>query len=177
MGTFDLLHPGHLHLLRWCRRLAGAEGEVVATVNSDAFVERYKGRRPVMNEAARRAMVLALPEVDECEVHGDLPAIKGADEGGIGPGYPGVMAEDASSTIKYRLPRGGLLVIGADWRDRDYLAQLGVTQEWLDERGIVVVYVPLLAGYSSTKLREAMAPDGSAARAKAFVREFYPDPS
>jgi len=148
MGTFDLLHPGHLSLFRWCRRLAGEGGTVVATVNSDAFVERYKGRPPVMGERDRMALVEALPEVDECRVHRDR---QGFPTKGIDP----TPAEDASPTIGSVRPDA--IVIGADWRDRDYLGQLGVTQEWLDERGIVVVYVPLLAGYSSTALREAMA--------------------
>lgn len=137
MGTFDLLHPGHLHLLRWCRRLAGADGTVVATVNSDAFVERYKGRPAAMGEADRRRMVEAIQYVDRCFFHTEGP--------------------NAAPTIDALLPHGGAIAIGADWRDRDYLGQLGVTQGWLDERGIVVVYVPLLAGHSSTALREAMA--------------------
>ena len=135
MGTFDLLHPGHLHLFRWCRGLAGEVGTVVVTVNSDEFVERYKGRAPVMGERDRQEMVKALPDVDFCHIH--------------------THGEDASHTIRQYLPGGGLIVIGADWRDRDYLGQIGVTQDWLDERGIVVVYVPLLAGHSSTALREA----------------------
>lgn len=135
MGTFDLLHPGHLHLFRWCRRLAGEGGEVVATVNSDEFVASYKGRAPVMGQVDRRELVRALAEVDRCYIH--------------------MHGEDAKPTISLIKP--GIIAIGADWRDRDYLGQLGVTQDWLDERGIVVVYVPLLAGHSSTALREAMA--------------------
>lgn len=136
MGTFDLLHPGHIALFAWCRKLAGGD-EVIVTVNADAFVGSYKARAPVMGEDARRDVVAALADVDRCFVHE------------YGP--------DAGRTIDLALPAGGIVAIGADWRDRDYLGQLGVTQDWLDERGIVVVYVPLVPGHSSTGLREATA--------------------
>lgn len=133
LGSFDLIHPGHLRLFSWCRALAGARGLVVATVNSDAFIESYKGRPPVMGEAERQQVVQALADVDEAWIH--------------------VHGPDAGPTIDQHRPHA--IAIGADWRGRDYLGQLGVTQEWLDERGILVVYVPLLAGHSSTALREA----------------------
>lgn len=137
MGTFDLLHPGHLRLFAYCRQLAGhplAGGRVIATVNADAFVESYKGRPPVMDEESRRKMVAACRDVDEAWIH--------------------VHGPNARPTIEQHRP--GAVAIGADWRNRDYLGQLGVTQQWLDERGILLVYAPLLAGHSSTGLRERM---------------------
>src|SRR6185436_8167140 len=43
-GCFDLLHEGHLHLLRECHRYCG---KLVVAVNTDASVRRLKGpRRP-----------------------------------------------------------------------------------------------------------------------------------
>lgn len=134
MGTFDLLHPGHLHLFRTCASYASG-GEVVVTVNSDDFVEWYKGRRAVMDAEARRQVVESVRWVDRALVHT------------YGP--------DAKPTIEYVRPT--MVLIGEDWRDRDYLGQLGVDQSWLDERRVQVVYVPLLEGHSSTALREAMA--------------------
>lgn len=135
LGTFDLVHPGHVRLLEACRELVGPEGEVVATVNADDFVRSYKGRDPVMPDWDRARVVKALWPVDRCFIHRGGP--------------------DAKLTISQVEP--DLIVIGSDWQDRDYLGQLSVTQEWLDERGIVIVYVPLLAGHSSTRLRERMA--------------------
>lgn len=135
MGTFDLIHPGHLRLFTACRDQAGRDGEVVATVNSDRFVELYKGRRPVMGEWDRATMVGAVHWVDHAFIHRN--------------GF------DAKPTISYVCP--DFIVIGADWQDRDYLGQLGVDQGWLDWRGITIDYVPLLAGQSSTVLRERMA--------------------
>ena len=61
-GCFDLLHPGHVHLLEqarsWCDRL-------VVGVNSDASVKRLKGAaRPIQGEAARAAVLASLATVD-----------------------------------------------------------------------------------------------------------------
>ena len=49
-GTFDLLHSGHIRFLKACRRLVGADGEVVVSLNTDAFIEAYKGKPPVITD-------------------------------------------------------------------------------------------------------------------------------
>jgi rfaE bifunctional protein nucleotidyltransferase chain/domain len=61
-GVFDLLHPGHVHLLLRAR----AEGDaLVVGVNSDASVRRLKGpERPVRNENERTFVLAALGMVD-----------------------------------------------------------------------------------------------------------------
>jgi D-beta-D-heptose 7-phosphate kinase/D-beta-D-heptose 1-phosphate adenosyltransferase len=61
-GCFDLLHPGHLSVLRQAR--AGCDFLIVA-INSDASVKRLKGpQRPVQNQAARADILSALDVVD-----------------------------------------------------------------------------------------------------------------
>jgi D-beta-D-heptose 7-phosphate kinase/D-beta-D-heptose 1-phosphate adenosyltransferase len=61
-GSFDLLHAGHLHILREASR----QGDVlIVGLNSDASVRSYKGpNRPVVPEAQRAEMLLALRAVD-----------------------------------------------------------------------------------------------------------------
>ena len=44
-GTFDLLHAGHVKFLRRCAEF----GRVVVALNTDEFVEQYKGRKPIMD--------------------------------------------------------------------------------------------------------------------------------
>jgi D-beta-D-heptose 7-phosphate kinase/D-beta-D-heptose 1-phosphate adenosyltransferase len=61
-GCFDLLHPGHVHLLEqarsWCDRL-------VVGLNADASVKRLKGNaRPIQGDAARAAVLASLASVD-----------------------------------------------------------------------------------------------------------------
>lgn len=133
LGTFDLLHVGHLELFGYCREWAGRDGRVVVAVNRDAFVERYKGRLPVVPYQQRVEMLDAVRDVD-------LVVCNAGDE-------------DAKPTISVIQPN--LIVVGDDWRDRDYLGQLGVTHEWLLSQWPVmsVVYAPRTRGVSTTALR------------------------
>ena len=48
------------------------------------------------------------------------------------------------------------IVVGSDWAKKDYYAQMGFTQKWLDDRGITLVYVPYTEGISSTILKERL---------------------
>ncbi len=61
-GCFDLLHPGHLSVLRQAR--AACDFLIVA-INSDASVKRLKGpSRPVQGDVARADILSALDMVD-----------------------------------------------------------------------------------------------------------------
>jgi len=65
-GCFDLLHAGHLALLRG----AAAFGDIVViAVNSDSSVRRLKGDgRPVVGQSERAALLAALTYVDAVTV-------------------------------------------------------------------------------------------------------------
>ena len=61
-GCFDLLHPGHVSLLRQARQAAD---RLIVGLNSDASVRRLKGAdRPVQREAARAQVLASLETVD-----------------------------------------------------------------------------------------------------------------
>jgi D-beta-D-heptose 7-phosphate kinase/D-beta-D-heptose 1-phosphate adenosyltransferase len=61
-GCFDLLHPGHVHLLEEARSRCD---RLVVGLNSDASVRRLKGPpRPIQPEAARAAVLASLASVD-----------------------------------------------------------------------------------------------------------------
>lgn len=126
-GTFDLFHSGHAELLRRCSEL----GRVVVALNTDEFIEQYKGRKPIMDYAEREAVLLACRYVDEV-----VPNIGGAD-----------------SKISIDLVQPDLIVIGSDWAYKDYHAQMQFDQEWLDKRGIGLAYVPYTKGISSTDIK------------------------
>lgn len=55
-GTFDILHPGHIHYLRSASRY----GKLVVVVARDKSVERLKGRAPLMDEKSRVEIVGSL---------------------------------------------------------------------------------------------------------------------
>lgn len=68
-GCFDLLHPGHISLLRQAR---AACDRLVVGLNSDASVKRLKGpERPVQNESARAAVMASLSAVDLIVIFGE----------------------------------------------------------------------------------------------------------
>jgi D-beta-D-heptose 7-phosphate kinase/D-beta-D-heptose 1-phosphate adenosyltransferase len=64
--VFDLLHPGHLDVLRGARELGDA---LIVGINSDASVRRLKGPgRPVRSEAERAYVLAGLETVDAVTV-------------------------------------------------------------------------------------------------------------
>lgn len=123
IGTFSTLHTGHRHL--FARALA--YGELVVGVNSDRFVAEYKGSAPIESENARMAKV--------------------AEQGfevrlNDGPGAD--LIDDVAPDM---------VVVGSDWADRDYLSQIAYSREQLEERGIDLLFVARLPGFSTTALR------------------------
>jgi len=72
-GCFDMIHPGHVHLLEVAR---DACERLVVGLNDDAGTRRLKGpTRPVQPEAVRAAVLAGLPSVDLVTVfEEDTPA-------------------------------------------------------------------------------------------------------
>ena len=64
-GTFDILHPGHLHYLAEAKSLGGENARLVVVVARDSNVERLKGSKPVNDENSRLEIIRALRVVDE----------------------------------------------------------------------------------------------------------------
>lgn len=127
IGTFDVFHEGHRNLLRRCRKLAG-DGRVIVGVNSDEFCATYK---PQIEQryGLRRDGVADCPYVDE------------------------VVANMDAGRNLIRQVRPDWLVVGSDWATKDFLKQIDVTEEWLGERGIDLLFFPYTTGISSTLIR------------------------
>ncbi|MBV8523993.1 MAG: D-glycero-beta-D-manno-heptose 1-phosphate adenylyltransferase, partial [Acetobacteraceae bacterium] len=112
-GCFDLLHPGHVHLLEQAR---AACDRLVVGMNTDASVRRLKGMsRPVQPEAARAAVLASLASVDlVCSFDQDTPIAL------IQTLRPDLLVKGADYTMD--------TVIGADlvraWGGRVMLAEL-----------------------------------------------------
>lgn len=61
-GTFDMLHPGHIKLLKECKENSDI---CVVGLNSDNSVKRYKGdKRPILNINERLLLLSSLIYVD-----------------------------------------------------------------------------------------------------------------
>ncbi len=64
-GAFDLLHYGHLNFLEEAKRAGGRNARLIVIVARDKTVEARKGKRPVVPEDQRRALIEALKPVDD----------------------------------------------------------------------------------------------------------------
>ncbi len=129
-GTFDLPHKGHYRLLQRAAEI----GSVVVALNTDEFIEKYKGRPPILSYEERKEALLACRWVDEV-----VPNVGGAD-----------------STIAIEMVKPDYIIIGSDWAKKDYYLQMGFSQDWLDERGIGLIYVPYTKGISTTDIKNRM---------------------
>lgn len=68
-GCFDLLHPGHIALLR---ESASSCDRLIVGLNTDASVKRLKGdARPIQSEAARAEVMAAIAHVDAVILFGE----------------------------------------------------------------------------------------------------------
>ena len=72
-GVFDVLHKGHVELLRFAKELGG---KLVVGINSDRAVKELKGPdRPINNEIDRKRMLESIGDVDEVIIFDDVDSI------------------------------------------------------------------------------------------------------
>ncbi|GHO70750.1 bifunctional protein HldE [Ktedonobacter sp. SOSP1-52] len=126
-GIFDILHAGHIHLLRQARELGDI---LVVGVNSDASARRLKGAgRPINGLRERMALVSALDGVDYV-----------------------VPFEEETPTKLIRLLRPHVHVKGGDYANED-LPEAGAVQE----AGGQMIIIPLLGGMSTSAVIDRIA--------------------
>ena len=126
-GCFDLLHPGHVSLLKQARE---AGDRLVVGLNSDASARGLKGpERPVQTEAARATVLASLASVDMVVIFG----------------------EDTPRGLIESL-RPDILVKGADWAMDEV-----VGAEFVQGYGGHVLLVELEEGHSTTATISRMA--------------------
>jgi cytidyltransferase-like protein len=133
VGTFDLIHSGHIRLIENCYKLAGACGKVVVGINSDDFVLEYKGRLPVIPLEDRVSVISSLLKVHKVVINN---------------------SKSLESLLIDEKPN--ILVVGSDWATKDYYSQIGVTLEWLYKNDILLVYTEYTKGISSSKIRKTL---------------------
>ncbi|MBV1886594.1 MAG: bifunctional D-glycero-beta-D-manno-heptose-7-phosphate kinase/D-glycero-beta-D-manno-heptose 1-phosphate adenylyltransferase HldE [Parvibaculaceae bacterium] len=125
-GCFDILHPGHIHLLRSVRAQCD---RLIVGINSDASVSRLKGPSRPINEGAFRAeMLAALVDVDLVVIfEEDTPL------------------EVIQTLLPDVLAKGG-----------DYTVDTVVGAQEVQARGGKVILIDLVEGHSTTKRLEVM---------------------
>lgn len=121
-GCFDLLHPGHVHLLNQAKILGD---RLVVAINSDDSVRRLKGSgRPILSERDRASLVASLDCVDLV-----------------------VLFESDTPDDLLRSIRPHILVKGSDYKHEQVLGRAIV-----ESYGGEVRLIPLLNGYSTASI-------------------------
>lgn len=134
-GSFDLLHPGHLHYLSKAARLGD---RLIVVVARDSSIKAIKGRAPVLNQRDRLRLVGSLRIVDRAVLgnrirkHGDMYRI-------------------------IRQQRPSVVAFGYDQR-----VDLQKLRLWLRENGIKAKVVRIRSSlrprvYKSSKMRKTVS--------------------
>jgi rfaE bifunctional protein nucleotidyltransferase chain/domain len=123
-GCFDLVHRGHIHLLRQAKALGDL---LIVGLNSDVSVKTIKGPdRPIMPEADRIELIAALEMVDYVVVYSE---------------------PDPYQIIAAIKPN--VLVKGGDWS-----ADKIIGADVVEQNGGRVAVVPYLPEFSTTQIIE-----------------------
>ena len=130
-GTFDLFHRGHVNFLRQCKEVGD---HVTVSLNTDEFIYRYKGEYPIISYEERKEVLLSCRYVDRV--------------------IPNTEGEDSKPTILDVNPK--FIVIGSDWAKKDYYKQMNFTQQWLDDNGYVLIYIPYTNSISTSLIKEKL---------------------
>jgi D-sedoheptulose 7-phosphate isomerase len=129
-GCFDLLHPGHIDLLK---RARGLGTRLVVGINSDASVRKIKGPdRPFTTEKERAEILSAISVVDEV-----------------------IVFDEQTPERLIRELKPDVLVKGGDWKPEEIIGS-----DFVIGRGGKVVSLPFLDGYSSSGLVEKIRRGG-----------------
>lgn len=126
-GVFDMFHVGHLNILK--RAKAQCEHLIVG-VSTDALVQSYKNKTPIIPFEERFAIVGAIKYVDEVVPQTSMDKFK------------------AWQQLKFNA-----LFHGSDWKDSD---MYNAIVKQFSEVGVDVVFLPHTSGISSTLLSDVL---------------------
>ena len=122
-GVWDILHVGHVNLLRRAKALGD---RLIVGVLTDEAAERYKPR-PVMPFDQRIELISELRTVDDV-----------------------VQVDDTNATTLLQQLKPHILVHGSDILKK---ADWEIGQTWMREHGRQFVVLPYTEGVSSTRLK------------------------
>jgi glycerol-3-phosphate cytidylyltransferase len=126
VGTFEIPHIGHIKLFQRIGRL----GTLYVGVNSDEYVEEYKGKKPMFTYQERCKLLNLCPEID-------------------------VFIKNTQDDLKPMIKKYNIhvLVIGSDWVDR-YYKQAQIDLAWLDRNNVTFLYSPYTPIISTSEIKK-----------------------
>lgn len=127
IGTFDHPHKGHVRLFQACQKIGDT---VIVGVNTDEFVEKFKGKKPIMSLDERMSLIGEFKSVYEV--------------------FPN---EESGRELILRI-NPDFLVIGSDWAQKDYYKQINISEKELENHSIQLIYVPYTQGISTSDIKK-----------------------
>lgn len=128
-GSFDLFHAGHVRFLTQCARF----GAVTVALLTDQAYRLYRGYDPIIPFDQRKTVLEALRCVDQV--------------------IESVPARTKGELLQFK---PDLVVVGSDWAGKDLYKQYELTQDWLDQHGFQLIYLPYTEGISSTQIKQRL---------------------
>lgn len=126
-GVYDMFHVGHLNILRRAKEMCET---LVVGVTTDDLCYQRKGKRPIINENDRMAIVEAIRYVDKVVPQTDMDKEKAVE----------ALGADA-------------VFVGSDWKGTDAWNKY---EKEFAQLGCTVVYLDHTDGISSTILRDKL---------------------
>lgn len=126
-GVFDMLHVGHLNILRRAKEQCNF---LIVGVSTDELVKEYKGKSPIIPFSERLEMVAALQCVDMV-----------------------VPQRDRDKFAAWENYKFDAMFVGDDWKENKLFIEV---EKRLNKEGVKVIYFPYTKNTSSTILREKL---------------------
>ena len=121
-GCFDVLHRGHLELFKFCKQIAGRDGEFIVGIDTDEKVKLDKGSdRPINSLQDRMFMLQSIKYIDKV--------------------IPFDSTTELERTLKWLHP--SIMVIGADWRGKEVIGKKHADK---------LIFLERIGNYSTTDI-------------------------
>lgn len=122
-GVYDLLHIGHINLLRNAKSMCD---KLVVGVSTDKLVKKYKNKMPVIPFNNRIEMIKSIKYVDAVIPQEDMDKLK--------------ICKKINASVVF---------VGDDWYGTEKWTKI---ENQLNKNGIRVIYLPYTKDISSTKI-------------------------
>lgn len=123
-GVYDMFHVGHLNLFNHAKEMCEY---LIVGVNSDALVNEYKNKMPVISEKNRCYIVQNIKSVDNA-----------------------IIVHTLDKFVALKQFHFDVIFIGDDWKGN---LRWEETVKQMSDNGVDVVFLPHTDGVSSTELR------------------------